>query len=345
MRFRWLAARVALAFASFSVALIIAEILLRILYPAPGRFFYPQEYYSYDAEIGHVLQPLQNAFTHDRPVRTNSLGLRDGELTKAGPETVRVLALGDSQTFGNGLDLSDTWPKQLEGMLRKLQGGPRWEVINAGIPATDTWQHEIVLRRLLDSVTPQAVVLALYVNDVAPRYAPTEPDVSRLTNTWSKRFAYISKRSSVVTWMYNRVLLPWQLRGSGRGVSTEDAVITGENNTAAERGWRQVEQSLALMKDHCEDRNVTFLVAILPRRDQVSGENPARAYNRRALSIGAKHGIAMIDVLPDLSAAHRGRGAQLFIAWDGHNAAPANHVIAERLTATLTSVAMQFARH
>src|SRR5206468_2090726 len=134
---------------------------------------YPQESYDLDPEIGHVLRPSQTAFTHDRSVHTNTLGFRDREFSPySAPATLRVLALGDSQTFGNGLDLADTWPKQLEGMLQNVNGGPWWEVVNAGIPGTDTWQHEIVLGRLLDTIHPHAVVLALYVNDVAPRYDP-----------------------------------------------------------------------------------------------------------------------------------------------------------------------------
>ena len=87
-----------------------------------------------------------------------------------------------------------------------------------------------------------------------------------------------------------------------------------------------------------------FLVAILPRRDQITGENPARGYNVRALAIAQTHGIAMLDLLPDLSVAYRLRGAALFIPWDGHNSAVANQVIAARLTPVLASLTTQPAR-
>jgi hypothetical protein len=95
------------------------------------------------------------------------------------------------------------------------------------------------------------------------------------------------------------------------------------------------------MKDRCEARKVMFLVAILPRRDQITGENPAHGYNMRALAIAQTHGITILDLLPDLSAAYRLRGASLFIPWDGHNAAFANHVIAAGLIARIVSVATQ----
>jgi lysophospholipase L1-like esterase len=338
MTMRSVAAHIALVCASLCAALLVLEVSLRAFYPAPIRFFYPQEFYDFDSEMGYALRPRQNAFSHDRPVQTNSLGLRDREIAPyPTSETLRVLALGDSQTFGNGLDLSETWPKQLERILQNLGPRPRWEVVNAGIPGTDTWQHEIVLERLLDTLHPQAVVLGLYVNDVAPSYDPGKGHALELTNTWSKRFAYLLKRSSLVTWFYYHLVLPWQFSGLTHGRSIEDRVIAGEPDESTERGWRQVERSLAGMKDRCVARKVMFLVAILPRRDQVTGENPARGYNVRALAIAENHRIPMVDLLSDLSATYRLKGTTLFIPWDGHNGAAANQVIAARLAPILVS--------
>jgi lysophospholipase L1-like esterase len=344
MTLRSFVSRVTLVCTSLAMALLVMEVSLRVLYPAPIRFFYPQESYDFDPEIGFVLRPLQTAFTHDHLVQTNSLGLRDKEVApNPAPGTLRILALGDSQTFGNGLELSDTWPKQLERVLARSGDGRRWEVINAGIPATDTWQHEIILGRLLAATHPNAVVLAFYVNDVTPRYDPRNIDPSELTNSWSKRLGYVLKRSSLVTWAYYALLLPREARHTG-GKSIEDAVITGEQNEAAERGWRQVERSLVVMEQRCEAEKILLFVAVLPRRDQISGDNRARGYDERVLAIGERHGIAMVDLLPDLSAAYRLRGASLFIPWDGHNAVAANQVIATRLGATLGSVTAKLAQ-
>jgi lysophospholipase L1-like esterase len=283
------------------------------------------------------LRPRQRSFTHDRAVRTSSLGLRYGEITpKPNPGHVRILALGDSQTFGNGLDLGETWPMQLERMLENFHGY-RWEVVNAGIPGTDTWQHEILLRRLLNIIHPHAVVLALYVNDVVPRHDVSKAEAIGQTNTSSKKLVYLLRRSAVVTWIYYRVVLPRNARRS-RGNSAEDSVITGAGNDLAERGWRQVEDSFAGMKQLCDSRNVILLVAILPRRDQISGDNLGQAYNERARTIAEAHGIQALDMLPDLSAAYRLKSAALFLPWDGHNSAVANRTIAARLATTIADV-------
>ena len=330
-----LAPNLALLGLSLTVAIGGLELSLRALYPPPARFLYPQESYDFASEIGYRLRPGQKAFTHDRPVHINSLGLRDGEIaTEIAPGRRRVLTLGDSQTFGNGLDLADTWPKQLERMLG-TSGRTTWEVVNGGIPGTDTWQHEILLRRLLAKLNPQVVVLAFYVNDVTPRYDPRTIDASAQTNTWRKRLAYLLKRSAVLTWIYWREFVPWSGPAPERERSVEEAVLDGHNDPRAERGWQQVEQSLAAMKVACDARHVTLLVAILPRRDQVSGLHAGRAYNARALSTSAALGIEAIDLLDDLSAAYRVDGNALFIPWDGHDSAIANRVIATRLASIL----------
>jgi lysophospholipase L1-like esterase len=344
MTLRPVVSHVALLCGSLFVAFVVLELSLRVLYPPPVRFLYPQEFYDFDPETGHALRPEQAAFTHDRPVRTNSLGLRDREMApEPAPGTLRVLALGDSQTFGAGLDLSETWPKQLERMLGN-HGGYRWEVVNAGIPGTDTWQHEILLRRFLDTIHPHAVVLALYVNDVVPRHDPRKLDASAQTNTWSKRLVYLVKRSSVVTWIYYRLLLRWYARQFKGATSAEEAVLAGGNDELAERGWRQVEYSLTAMKALCDARGIILLVAILPRRDQVSGIHPGRAYNERARTVAEAHGIEALDLLPSLSAEYRVKGDALFIPWDGHNSATANHVIAARLAPRLEDLAPRLGR-
>lgn len=324
--------------ASLLVTFGVLEVSLRVLFDPPIVFAYPQEFYDFDPEIGYMLRPMQIAFTHDRPVRTNSLGLRDRQISPdPTPGTLRMLALGDSQTFGNGLAASETWPKQVEHILNESAPN-RWEVVNAGVPGTDTWQHEILLQRLLRDMNTHVVVLAFYVNDVASRSKPRTTQTSGQTNTWKNRATYLLKRSAVVTIAHNRLLPTWYAWKHGDR-STENAILSGAYDEHAERGWRQVDQSLRVMKELCHTRGIPFLMAILPRRDQVSGRRSLRAYNDRARAIAETHEIRVVDLLATLSVAYRVKGESLFITWDGHNSAVANQVIAERLSTIVAELA------
>ena len=186
---RRLLANLALLAVSLAVAGGLAELAMRLRFGSPGHWRFPQEYYEPDPEIGLHLRPGQRAYTHDEVVETNTQGLRDREHPRERPAgTRRLLALGDSQTFGDGLALEETWPKQLETRLAREEPARRWEVLNAGISGTDTWQHARLLERLSGAYELDGVVLAFYVNDVAVRPQRVTPVAGR-TNTTTKRIA------------------------------------------------------------------------------------------------------------------------------------------------------------
>lgn len=193
----WLLKRLLLSLFATIAALGMGEFALRLFLPAPNVFRFPQETYEFDPEIGHRLTPKQRTFTHDKEVTTNSAGIRDLEYSDNPPPNVRrIVALGDSQTFGNGLECSDTWPKQLQTALNR-RGMGAWEVLNTGLPSTDTWQHRVLLGRMIRRYHPHAVILAFYVNDVQgePNRVTTIP----VTNTNVKRIGYVLKRSALLS--------------------------------------------------------------------------------------------------------------------------------------------------
>ena len=243
-----------------------------------------------DPEMGYALHPRQHAFTHDQLVEINSIGLRDRDYPREpGSGTRRFLALGDSQTFGNGLALADTWPKQLEHQLERREHSA-WEVVNAGLPGAATWQEEILLRRTCEAYSVEGFAVGFYVNDVVPIGAGPDSSASNLTNTWSKRVLYSLKRSAlfVASWNARYSIAAWL---SGERTSWEEKILTGDADPVIESGWDQVEQSLAKMKRFADEHSLRFWLVALPRRDQVAGTQPGRAHQRRIAEISAKLGI------------------------------------------------------
>ena len=84
-------------------------------------------------------------------------------IVEAPKQRLRILALGDSCTFGLGVDDHVTWPSQLERILRQL--GWDVDVINSGVPGFTAWQG----RRYLESeglrLQPDVVVFCFGFND------------------------------------------------------------------------------------------------------------------------------------------------------------------------------------
>ena len=67
-------------------------------------------------------------------IDTNSLGLRDVEFPRTKPPgTVRIIGLGDSFTFGAGVNLDQTYLKVLERRLNQQERNETIQVINAGV--------------------------------------------------------------------------------------------------------------------------------------------------------------------------------------------------------------------
>ena len=333
MRLKSILPQLALLAASLLLALLCGEVALRFLLGPPVVWKYPQEYYVFDPEIGHRLRPQQEAFTHDAPLRVNDRGIRGDDAPRTpAVGSRRLLALGDSQTFGSGLVLSDTWPKRLESRLLEVDPGSRWEVLNAGLTASDTWQHEVLLERLADVYEFEGVVLGFYVNDVSPgpRRAPRKLSRAARTNTWSKRLGYLAKRSAVFTaaWQAKGPLQAWW-SGDTSVVDRERHLLSGEPDPDLEVAWQQVERSLGAMARKARELGVDLVVLVLPRRDQVSGGTPGTAYQKRVGEIASRFGIVSVDLLPALREAYGEFGSELFIPWDGHNSAVANRIIAE----------------
>lgn len=103
----------------------------------------------------------------DRPyrVKTNSLGLRNHEEPKE--RSFKILALGDSMTFGPYLANEDTWPAWLENELRLSAKSDAIQVFNAGIWGYTITDYLGLLRDKAPTLKPDLVIVAAFDNDIS----------------------------------------------------------------------------------------------------------------------------------------------------------------------------------
>jgi lysophospholipase L1-like esterase len=96
----------------------------------------------------------------------NSEGYRGAERRPGlEPAPLRILCVGDSVTFGFGVDQPDTWPEQLASRLARNHPGRAFEVINAGVSGWSWLQGlRFVAMRGLD-LHPDVVVIGHGSND------------------------------------------------------------------------------------------------------------------------------------------------------------------------------------
>jgi len=100
-------------------------------------------------------------------VRTNSKGIRaDREFAVPKPEgVIRIVGVGDSFTFGYGVEVEDTYLARVERILEEQ--GFSVETINLGVAGHGTAEQMIMLENVGFSLDPDVVVVGYYMNDIA----------------------------------------------------------------------------------------------------------------------------------------------------------------------------------
>ncbi len=311
--------------AGLALAWLLAELLLALLLPPPLRYLEPQPLHIPDPELGWLVKPNQHSFTIDRPVATDSHGFRSPEPRAAKDTTgLRVLCLGDSQTFGNGTDQAETWPMRLEARLLALLPGRTVEVLNGGAQGYDTAQETGLLARLAPRLEPDVVVIGFYLNDLGELLRRDLPGaVDPLTHQFRRVGAvkrnvpyaliYLVKRSRVVT------LVSWQIRQQ-RARSREDQnglVLLGNTPPEYERSWQIVAGCLARADSLCRARRARLVVFPVPTGHEFVKEFPREQYRSRLLALADSLGIQTLDPTPVMKA-QGGGFKRYFITWDGH---------------------------
>jgi lysophospholipase L1-like esterase len=147
---------------AFSATLILlflgaAELLVR-----GWAFYMRDDAEHWDARTQtFVLEPGEYRSEYGVVARVNSAGFVGRELEPDGPDLWRIVAVGDSCTYGGGSD-SDSYPALLDARLNLREGvGRRFEVVNAGISGLNS---ELALRRLRTRVLPlEPDVVTVYI--------------------------------------------------------------------------------------------------------------------------------------------------------------------------------------
>jgi lysophospholipase L1-like esterase len=100
---------------------------------------------------------------------SNSDGFRDREFAPATPAKVRIVSLGDSSTFGWGVDPEYTYQRLLENRLN-ARGPNQFEVLNLGMPGHTSAHGVRVLDHYALPLEPDVLILSFGANDA--RYEP-----------------------------------------------------------------------------------------------------------------------------------------------------------------------------
>jgi len=167
------ARRAAAFLLSLAVSFVVAETLLRRfapqrtveslagLYPA---MFEESEYLPYRLRENYRGRLATSEF--DTRIHINALGYRGEDFTFDKGDRRRILVIGDSQTFGWGVEDWETYSYRLQQLLSKKFPSGHLQVINAGFAACyspDTYY--LYLKREGLALEPDLVIVGIFVGN------------------------------------------------------------------------------------------------------------------------------------------------------------------------------------
>jgi lysophospholipase L1-like esterase len=261
--------------------------------------------YVPDPEIFFRLTPNLDLAETGNPrifdLQTNALGLRSGEISRPKPPgTYRVLAVGDSCTFGSGAGSADTYPAQLERQLGALRPDLAFEVLNAGVPGFTSYQALRYLEIEGLDLEPDAVLFGTSVNDASPAHAGRKRRFGegRMLSDREYAAALRAQRSLGI-----RRLL-WR---AGLGFGAAGSPVGEAGNVKRRVPLADYEKILASFAEQSRARGILPLIVAWPLKSQASGleertelELTVERYQRAAAAAAAAQATPFVDLEPPL---------------------------------------------
>jgi len=210
------AARLGLLGFSLLVGLFVAELAVRLLRPQPVMLV-SRGLYAPDPPRRYRLQPgfrgtVSNRVEFNTRFSINRQGLRGPEIGAKRSGSLRILALGDSFTFGVGAREGETYPARLQEILRSR--GVRSEVLNAGAPGFGVPDEVAWFQRWGWTLEPDVVLVTVFVGNDLQDASPGGPPVRVVDGA----LVVGGEGRSVSRWLYYHSHLFVLLKTSALGV-------------------------------------------------------------------------------------------------------------------------------
>lgn len=313
--------RVKLITAIFAVVLSLAlgEIFLRMYFGVHRDYDIEMWRYavnfkqSVSDDRSHVHTPNSRGSLMGVPIAINSKGLRDSEYDYKKPEGVyRILIVGDSLTFGWGVESQDTFSGILEKRLNEqntLSGKYKEiQVINAGIGNYNTTQELVFLREDGLKYEPDEVMLAHFTNDAEQ----TQREANNfLTRNFILYASTVSFKNKIIAVFDDRRNYEYYYKGLYR-----------------EAYWAEYQKVLTAFEDETKKYEIKLTVLLLPEfHDLVNYQ--LEDEHQKMVRFFKERGVAVMDSLE----VFRGEeGRSFWVASDdSHPNASAHRIIADFL--------------
>jgi len=260
---------------SFSALEILARVRLNKI-----RGGYPAGMYVYDDELGYKYKPnFTGSFFgiyKNISITINSDGFRDYE-HESNNNSARILAIGDSVTFGPAVAQEKIFTKYLETTLNDR--GVNAEIFNMGVDGYDAYQEEILAMREAGIYHPKIILINFVLNDIKP--FNKENDV--LAKVGYPKCALCRAAAFYLT-LY---LIP----------KYNTAYFSYTYNLWKSEAFDQLKIQIRELNEFCKSENITLAYAIFPYTDQFNSSYEEPFLPQQLLEDElSKDGIPYVDL-------------------------------------------------
>ena len=323
------------------VGFLLVELVARALLPAPLAWRYPQIRYEEDPHSLVRLIPEQQSFSADKAVTINAKGFRGPVIPyERDLQNLRLLFLGDSLTFGYGVEFDDIVSTRVARLLNDK--GVANEVINTAVPAYNTEQEVSYFEHEGVRYSPDWVVVGFCWNDLAEKFGVRVSSHGWLLSTgdnesewgffkriWVSRFGFTVRNLVKQSRTLHAAIRGWRSLASDAPKHSRQVsdILNGKNTPETNAGWERIERSLIRLKLAADSAGIKTVVAAFPMSQPLQSPFPKSTYPRRLADIADRHEIPFIDMEPAFQRAYKGH-TSLFHPYDAEHPNSAGHAVA-----------------
>ena len=277
-RLRWIHAGLSLWFVA--VGLTMPELLFALFYDRTDSF--------------NMTNVSERWFR--RHVVRNPQGFRDtAPLSRAAPDgRQRIVFLGDSFTFGHGVERVEDRFSDRVGRELEVKAPGRFQVINLGIPGIAVNDMASIWERMIDLPDCQAdvAIYAICLNDIEWMSRKETEQQYKPLQALKPRF-FLFRDTYFYNWLYFRV----QLLRQPKLLNYYDYV----RQYYAGPPWQKMQAELDVLHARLQKHGTDLRLVVFPFLHNLGPDYPFRDAHQRIAEYGRKRKIPVLDLEPVLS--------------------------------------------
>jgi hypothetical protein len=306
-------------------------------------FYRRDPYFRYTtaANLDFLVEHADFSYRVKTKLNVGEYGFRGGTL--GGP--VWGVAVGDSFTFGMGVEHEVTWVARLANFARR-------EIINLSVPGWGPQQYTRAFERFGTSLSPKVFFYAIYSNDFE--------DVL-VFDQWIRDPGYKQALESFLRTNSVGFNL-WRLRGTNSNAGAEDIHLNGLDvkfnsqrlKTASNNGrsnfasaWPLTKREIELAMDYSQRASAIFVLLYFPSKEESywdlitekdtslkSFDDGTEIFRTHIREFCETRRIACLDLTLALRA-RAAQGVKLYFPHDAHWTEVGNRIVAEEISGFL----------